>query len=91
MDDLNKLEDKLFHPNANLTEFDFVNRGIYQESFWHNMHIKESIYQKLSYKREKEGDNNTSLFHASMKAIHRRNYFGSIKTLEGRLWIPLRK
>ncbi|XP_058774430.1 uncharacterized protein LOC131648711 [Vicia villosa] len=68
VDELNPLEDKLFHPNANLTEADFASRRIYQESFWHKLHIKEGIInQKSSHKWAKEGDNNTRLFHATMK------------------------
>lgn len=33
VDDLNQWEDKLLHPNANLTKADFTNRRIYLEYF----------------------------------------------------------
>lgn len=41
----------MFQPNATLTEKELADRRLYQESFWQNIHIKESILnQKSSYR-----------------------------------------
>lgn len=84
MDELNQQEDKLLLPNVNLSKADFANRRNYQENFWHNLHIKESIInQKSSHKWEKDGDKNTRLFHETMKARKMSNYIGSVKNSTG--------
>ncbi|XP_058771389.1 uncharacterized protein LOC131644810 [Vicia villosa] len=81
---LNATEDRMTQMNVTLTEEEIKEKRRLQESFWKNLHTKESILrQKSGLKWTIDGDNNSRFFHSTMKSKSRRKAILVLKNASG--------